>query len=321
MGPSATLTPTETAFALSIQARAHPPRSRATIIDRPTLPARLDAALDRQVVSIQAPAGFGKTTLLGQALARFRAQQIDWAWLTVDPTDGICAGFLRNLAAALVLAGKADRRPWPDELSHLTEHDEARCCAILVQALAQRGNRVVLILDDCQTANTGLFATALERLMHALPDNVRIVISGRWRPQISLSELRARGLVAEFTAADFLFSSQDVQMLFGNPLVPREIARALARTQGWPAMLQLAHQIGDAGAIGGDKVAMHAVLREYVVDQIVHPMSPALREALAKCSIFTQFCEDLAEIDLRRSLDNGRSHGDCQSRASGRSGR
>lgn len=52
MGPSATLTPTETAFALSIQARAHPPRSRATIIDRPTLPARLDAALDRQVVSI-----------------------------------------------------------------------------------------------------------------------------------------------------------------------------------------------------------------------------------------------------------------------------
>lgn len=295
MGPSANLSLTETEFASSVEARARPPRSRATIIDRPALFDRLEAALDRQVVAIQAPAGFGKTTLLSQALARFRTQHIDWAWLTIDPNDGICAGFLRSLAAALALAGQADRRPWPDELLRLTERDEAQCCAILVQALSQRGNRVVLILDDCQAADTSPFTAALERLMRTLPDNVRIMISGRRRPQVSLSEFRARGLVAEFTAADFLFLPQDIQTLFGNLQVPREAARALARTQGWPAMLQLAHQIGGAGAIGSDKAAMHSVLREYVVDQIVRPMSPTLREVLAKCSIFTQFCEDLAQ--------------------------
>lgn len=295
MSPSATFSPSDIAIAAAIEARARPPRSRAEIIERPGLLNRLESALDRQVVAIQAPAGFGKTTLLSQALARFRVQSIDWAWLTIDPSDGTRQGFLRSVARALIFAGQTDGRTWPLSLSGLDDVDEAESCSILMQVLAQRGNRVVLVLDDCHMADTPLFVTALNRFMRALPDNVRIVISGRWRPSISLSELRARGLVSEFVPADLQFTPQDVQALFGNQFVYRDASRPLGRAEGWPAMLQLARQIGDLGAVGADKTPMHPVLREYIVDQIVRPMSPQLRELLAKCTIFTQFCEDLAE--------------------------
>jgi LuxR family maltose regulon positive regulatory protein len=295
MGTNRSRPPADCASAFRIELRSTPPRSLASLVARPALLDRLEAALERQVVLLQAPAGFGKTTLLTQALTRFRTRKIDCAWLTIDPEDGRRGALPVGIAGALHAAGEADGRPWPEAPASATGRDEPGFGATLIEALARRRERVVLILDHCHVAETDPFDAALDGFLAGLPDNVRVVIAGRRRPAVSLSARRARGLVAEFSATDIQFSPDEIRMLFGPRLGAREIDRMLERTRGWPAMLQLAHQVGDAGAVGGDLAPMHAILREFIADQIVGPMSPPLLELLSKCSIFPQFCGDLAQ--------------------------
>lgn len=302
-----TRSPPQAQMASSVAARARPPHSLARLLDRRFLLERLNNSLERQVVVLQAPAGFGKTTLLTQAMDQFRARNVDCAWLTIDPTDGIRGRFLRSLAEALLLGGVAGGRAWPDILRATEEADEEAGCAIITHALSRRGNRVVLLLDDCHLADTTFFNYSLDRVLRALPDNARIILSGRCRPRVALSTLRTRGLLAELSASDMSFSRAETEALFGARLAPGQ-ATLVDRAEGWPAMLQLAFQLGDAGALGTARQPMHRALREYIAEQVLGPLSPTARDVLTKCSIFTQFCDDLAESVTGIAIDNPLRH-------------
>jgi len=65
--------------------------SRARLIER------LNQAIEGKLTVVCAPAGFGKTTLLGQWLASDRAA----AWVSLDPSDNEPTLFWAYLIAAL----------------------------------------------------------------------------------------------------------------------------------------------------------------------------------------------------------------------------
>ena len=77
------------------------PRLRQSLVLRPRLAQTLDAALERPLLLISAPAGFGKTTL---AAAWVQQQQLPVAWLALDAADNDPHSFLRYLLAALQAA-------------------------------------------------------------------------------------------------------------------------------------------------------------------------------------------------------------------------
>ena len=68
-------------------AKTTPPTLPASQIPRKELQARLCSAATESVVLIQAPAGFGKTTLMLQVMQGLRAQGVTTTWLTVDAAD------------------------------------------------------------------------------------------------------------------------------------------------------------------------------------------------------------------------------------------
>ena len=287
-----------------VETRARPPHSMARTLERRVLLERLSHGLDRQVVVLQAPAGFGKTTLLSQAMRHLRSQRVDCAWLTVDRSDALRSRFLANLSRALALAGEADGRSWPKALRAAGEADDEAICAMLSQALARRRDRVVLILDDCHRAEGAPFHDGLDRLLKALPDNARIVLAGRSRPRVSLSTLRARGLLAELSAADLAFSRAEAEALLGAGDAAPDLINLLDRCEGWPAPLQLALQLGEPRAVGGFGRPIDAALREYIDDEVLRPLSPPTRDLLTKCSIAPLFCAELAEALTGASLDS-----------------
>src|SRR5918994_4455636 len=73
-----------------------PPQPRAVL--RPRLFGRLNEALHRKLTLISAPAGFGKTTLLGEWVADCEKPA---AWLSLDEGDNDPTRFLAYLVAAL----------------------------------------------------------------------------------------------------------------------------------------------------------------------------------------------------------------------------
>src|SRR5918992_2251499 len=73
-----------------------PPQPR--VVPRLRLTQRLDEGLHRRLSLVSAPAGFGKTTLLGEWIARC---EIPAAWLSLDEGDNDPTRFLSYLVAAL----------------------------------------------------------------------------------------------------------------------------------------------------------------------------------------------------------------------------
>src|SRR3954451_12759037 len=74
------------------------PPPRPEVVPRPRLLARLDAGLGRKLTLVSAPAGFGKTTLVGAWVA---ACGRPTAWLLLDDGDSDPVRFLTYLIGAL----------------------------------------------------------------------------------------------------------------------------------------------------------------------------------------------------------------------------
>ena len=74
------------------------PPPQPKVILRPRLIERLNEGLHRKLTLVSAPAGFGKTTLLGEWVA---ACERESAWLSLDEGDNDPTRFLAYLVAAL----------------------------------------------------------------------------------------------------------------------------------------------------------------------------------------------------------------------------
>jgi LuxR family maltose regulon positive regulatory protein len=98
---------TTTQLAPLLSTKCYIPRTRADLVRRPRLVARLREGLQRPLILICAPAGFGKTTLLGEWYTSddFKSgagrPSHHLAWVALDEGDNDPVRFWRYVATAL----------------------------------------------------------------------------------------------------------------------------------------------------------------------------------------------------------------------------
>ena len=141
---------------------------------------------------VSAPAGFGKTTLLTQALAAGRSL----AWVSVDDRDDEPVRFWTYVLTALQARGGRARPAAVDRR-------RARRRAERPQA---RPDPLTLVIDDYHLVESRDVHDGMAFLLDHLPPNVRLVIATRADPPLPLSRLRARGELVEVRAADLRFT-------------------------------------------------------------------------------------------------------------------
>ncbi|MBK6427720.1 MAG: AAA family ATPase [Blastocatellia bacterium] len=114
---------------------------------RPRLVARLDEGLERRLTLVAGPAGFGKTTVLGEWLCRTERPV---GWVTLDDSDDDVVTFFSYLVAAV-------RTVYPDACAETSDLLEARSgppskllAATLANDLDFAPGDLVLVLDDLQ---------------------------------------------------------------------------------------------------------------------------------------------------------------------------
>ena len=217
----------------------------AGLVPRPRLVEQLNEGLERALILVCAPAGFGKTALLADW-----SQTGRWApaWISLDAGDNDPARFWRHAIAALdrvqpgvaELTGPLFGPPAPPSF-------EGPVAALVNELAARPGSdEVVLVLDDYHVIDSWAVHKSVTFLLEHLPPRVHLVLSSRADPPLALARLRGRRQLAELRAADLRFTIDEAAALLRDavgsdlPLPDTTVATLTDRTEGWAAGLQLA---------------------------------------------------------------------------------
>ncbi|MGL6044447.1 MAG: hypothetical protein ACRC1J_11035, partial [Sandaracinobacteroides sp.] len=208
--------------------RIAPPRLRPNdIVSRTALLDRLDGALEVAVSVIAAPAGYGKSTALGEWYLRLRASGRNAAWLTLDGSDNDPFVFASHLVSTIDRNVPALRGGSLAMLDFRLDVDLGTTAAAIVNAVEALQQSVVLVLDDLHEISEPDVLGLIALLANSGSQYLNLVLCARTVPQLRLAKLRALGEVAEFSAADFRLDRDEARQLLakGAPdLVTEEIA-------------------------------------------------------------------------------------------------
>jgi DNA-binding SARP family transcriptional activator len=229
-----------TFLAHSISAPDFPP----TKAHRPRLTDDLQRHLDRDLVLIVAPAGYGKTTFLADFSAQAETP-VCWVRLSeadCDPNrlaglvwETLCRRF-RRLRKVLSL----------DEEVGVTPLALAR---MMGQALFEKVSEpFVLILDDFHLIHPSQDSTGLiDTLLTELPSAATVVIASRELPHLSLAQWIANDRVKTFGPEELALTMEELNQLaeqrLGRPLPEDVLAHVLAETEGWVTGVLLSDRV------------------------------------------------------------------------------
>ncbi len=153
------------------------PRIRGDLVRRPRLVAQLQQGLHCPLTVISAPAGFGKTTLLGEWYAAVggtpgdEAPVYQLAWVALDEGDNDPVRFWRYVATALETVQPGAGR----SILPLLESPQALpidlVLTTLINTLAadSAGNELFLALDDYHVIETPAIHSGMAFLLEHLP--------------------------------------------------------------------------------------------------------------------------------------------------------
>ena len=190
------------------------------------------------MISIVAPPGYGKTSLLAQWATESSGPV---AWLTADDSDSDPVVLLTDLAAAI------DRvEPLGTEIFVAIASAAVSNRAVvgrLLAAMSRPSEAVRIAIDDGYriTSRSGL--DILAELIANLPEGSQVAIAGRERMRLPFVRWRAGGSLLELGPAELAMDELEAAGLgreLGLRLSPEATTSLTRRTDGWPALLALA---------------------------------------------------------------------------------
>jgi LuxR family transcriptional regulator, maltose regulon positive regulatory protein len=302
VGEAADLSHRESGPVLDLLAsKLHRPLTRPGAIRRSLLIERLRRENSRPVVSVVAPAGYGKTTLLSQWAER-NGQA--FAWVSVDEKDNDPKVLLTYVAEALDAVQPVGERVF-DALASPASSVPGSVVPRLGRAFSSMTAPVALVLDDVHLLRDRECQAALSVLADHVPGGSRMVLAGRSEPPLRVARLRAEGRILEIGAGDLSFTREEASSLLRAAEVQlggEDLAELYRRTEGWPTGLYLAAlYLREGGSLPGAAVAFGGddrFVAEYMESEFLARITRAQREFLTRTAVLERMCAPLCEAVL-----------------------
>jgi LuxR family transcriptional regulator, maltose regulon positive regulatory protein len=267
---------------------------RTALIDR----LRDDA---RPIVSMVAPAGYGKTTLLSQWAER---NGHAFAWVSVDEADNDPKVLLTYVAESLNEVEPIGRQVFT-ALASPSSSVPGSVVPRLGSAFSSMISPVALVLDDVHLLRNSECRAALSVLADHVPAQSRLVLAGRSEPPLRIARLRAEGRITEIGPADLSLTAPEAAALLHAAEVvldEHDVAELHRRTEGWPVGLYLASLYlraggslaGAAASFGGDDL----FVSEYMESEFLERISSSQRVFLTRTAVLERMSGPLCEAVL-----------------------
>jgi LuxR family maltose regulon positive regulatory protein len=282
-----------------LESKFHPPAARPGIVPRTALVDRL-AGAQAPVITVVAPPGCGKTTLLAQWAERIGPRV---AWLSCDDADNDPVVLLSALAIALHRIEPVD----PTIFSALASSGaDITVVPRFVSAVASVRLPVTVMFDHVEAVTNKQCLSTIAEFALRLPPGWKFALASRVGVPLPTARLRAQGGIVEVGAEDLAMGPLEASSLLkgaGAEVDETSLHDLLQRTEGWPAGLYIAALAMNAGSgqseVGftftGDDVFMGDYLRSELLDRV----SSAEASFLVRTSVLDRMCGPLCDAVLQ----------------------
>ncbi|MGE3977614.1 MAG: BTAD domain-containing putative transcriptional regulator [Nitrospira sp.] len=282
-------------------AKLNPPRLPA-IVERPRLYRSVDRARKRPVLWINAPPGFGKTTLVAGYL---RARKFQSLWYQVDEGDSDLATFFHYLGVAARQTAPRYRTPLPHLTPEYLQGLPTFTRRFFEGLYARLKPPAFLILDNYQEVSLDSpFHQTVALGIEALPDKIGVIVMSRALPPSAFARLQATRHVNFIGEEVLRLTPKESRGIVGLHIQSKKssthaLTEALHdRVQGWPAGLVLQLEQLDDPRTGGDTAIPRGtpqVIFEYFAREVFHRLSPQQQRFLLQTAFLPDIPQTLAE--------------------------
>ncbi|MFI7195136.1 hypothetical protein ACIBQ0_35865 [Nocardia nova] len=172
----------------------------------------------------------------------------------------------------------------------------------LINRTHSHAERIVVVIEDwhrvVDTDTVEAFRFLLDHACHHL----QLLVTSRESVRLPLSALRVRGELIEIDSTALRFDRSEASEFLASAGCPSlgegDIERLYSGTDGWVAGLQLAclslRGREDPASAIDDMSGRHHAISEYLTDNVLDRLSPALLDNVLKTAVVEHICGDLA---------------------------
>ena len=278
-------------------------RPKPGLVPRTALVERVRAC-DADVVTVTAPAGYGKSTFTAELTA---GEPRPTAWVSLTSAEDDPAALLTYIALALDDIEPVD----PRCVSALW----SRAPTIGTLALQQFSGMLavrspfMLVLDDVHELVSRDVHDVLAVLVSELPPGSSVVLAGRTAIRLPFGRLRVRRRLVEVGATDLAFDRREAESLFGMlgvEVAPADNVELLERTEGWPVArvprrARPQHGRAVVPSAVSNFAGDHRYFVDYLGEELLAELDPDVAAFLMDASCLERLSGELCDDVLQRT--------------------
>ena len=286
--------------------KLHIPPAGNNTVHRSELFEKLNTGLNRKLILISAPAGFGKTTVVSDWIEQ---NKIPTAWFSIDKADNDPVEFLNYIIAGIQSIHSTFGQSATTLLNSPSKPSIQSIVSLLINDILQIKMNFLLILDDFHLITNRDIMELVTFLLEHIPGNIHIVILTRSDPALSYPKLRSQHQLIEIRSSDLSFSVNDISILFNKKLKLKlsiEDAYSLEiKTEGWIAGLQLTalsmQGREDVSGFIQELKGDNRYIMDYLMEEVLKIQTDDIKEFLLQTSILEQMSAPLCNAILNRN--------------------
>ena len=291
-----------------IRTRITAPRRLEGLIARPRLDNLLSELIEKRLVLVSAPAGYGKTSLLVDFTNKC---ELPVCWYTIDRLDYDPLQFIAYFSAAIRVRFPSFGQRTAAALSGVQgQLDVDFIATILINEIYDTiPEHFLLVLDDYHLVNDSMqIRHFISRFLQDVEENCHLIITSR--SLLSLPDLpimAARSEVGGISYEELVFNVEEIQNLYQLRL-QQQLSVAIAedilqRSEGWITGIVLASQVKAKGSVARERLARVSRfgLEDYFL-QLINELPDDIRTFLLRTSLLGEFDTERCSQVLSNAL-------------------